>query len=197
MRSTTAVTLPLALGFAALAWTDASNALTLQPESRLWIDGTSTLRAFRCNAGSFDASIEATPGAVKAIIGGERAVQSVVVTVPAEKLDCGNGKMNEHMLKALKASQHEAIVFRVGSYNIEKGTDGVSGTLIGTLTLGGVTKDVAIPAAARADAAGLLRVTGTHEIAMSEYGLKRPTLMMGTLKVGDKVMVGFDLLIRE
>jgi len=31
---------------------------------------------------------------------------------------------------------------------------------------------------------------------MSEYGLKAPSLMMGTMKVGNKVTVKFDLLLK-
>jgi hypothetical protein len=31
---------------------------------------------------------------------------------------------------------------------------------------------------------------------MTEWGLKPPTLMLGTMKVGDRVKVGFDLLLK-
>lgn len=197
MRTTTARILPVTLAIATLAFAGSRNALTLQPESRLWIEGTSTVRSFTCTAGVVEAAVEATPGAVKSVIAGEKAVQSVAITVPAAKLDCNNGRMNEHMLKALKASEHPAIEFRVASYEVAKADVGVTGTLKGTLTLGGVTREIAIDAAARETADGALRVAGKYELAMSDYGLKRPTLMMGTLKVGDRVKVGFDVLLKE
>jgi hypothetical protein len=32
---------------------------------------------------------------------------------------------------------------------------------------------------------------------MTEFGVKPPTLMLGTMKVGDKVKVGFDLYLKN
>jgi hypothetical protein len=37
---------------AVAAWTAATNVLTLQPESRLWLNGTSTVRSFEWTTGS-------------------------------------------------------------------------------------------------------------------------------------------------
>ncbi len=178
------------------AWTPADAPLTLAPQSRLWVDGTSTVRAFQCKATVLDADIDAAPNAVADVLGGEKAVKSVEFRVPAEKLDCGNGTMNEHMFKAIKAKEFKTIAFRVASYDVAKGGDGVRGTLTGTLTLGGVEKKIAVEATGRDGGAGALRVTGTHELRLSEYGLKAPTLMFGTMKVGDAVKVGFDLVLK-
>lgn len=197
MRNTRAGILPFTLALGALAFADFRGTLTLQPESRLWIEGTSTVRSFKCTAGAVEATIEAAPGAVKSIIAGDKAVRSVAITVPAARLDCANDRMNEHMLKALKASQHPAIEFRVASYETVKADDGITGTLAGTLALGGVTRDITIDATARETTEGALRVAGTYELAMSDYGLRRPTLMMGALRVGDRVRVGFDVLLKE
>ena len=47
----------------------------------------------------------------------------------------------------------------------------------------------------RAD--GALRVTGKVPITMTEWGIKPPTLMMGTIKVGQVVTVQFDLLLQH
>ena len=64
------------------------------------------------------------------------------------------------------------------------------------LTLGGVEKPVVVIAKAREEN-GMLRVSGTQKVEMSDFGLKPPTLMMGTLKVGNEVTVGFDLLLKN
>ena len=178
------------------AWTPSDAPLTLQPESRLWVDGTSTVRAFKCKAAVLEADIAAAPGAVGAVLAGEKAVTSVELRVPAARMDCGNGTMNEHMLKALKAKEHGAITFHVASYVVDKTGDGVRGTLTGTLTLGGVQQSIAVAATGQGAAGGMLRVTGVHELKMSDYGLKPPTLMLGTMKVGDAVKVGFDLVLK-
>ena len=178
-------------------WTSIGNVMSLEPQSRLWVAGTSTVRSFECRAGAFDASIESTaPGAAKAVAAGEKAVQTVTVTVPATALDCKNGTMNEHMLKALKAKEHGTIVFKLGSYDIARAGAGVQGTLSGSLTLGGVTKPVTITATGNALPDGTLQVTGMHELNMKDFGLKPPSLMMGTMKVNERVKVNFDLILK-
>jgi len=172
--------------------------LDVQPESRLWIAGTSTVRSFQCQAGSFDAKVEsAGSGAVAAVLGGDKAVSSVVVTVPVEKLDCKNSTMNEHMRKALKADKNPTVVFKVGSYDLAKSTDGVAVTLTGTLTLGGVEKPITVDAQAKAGDNGTLLVSGTREVRMTEFGLQPPKLMLGTLKVDERIKVGFDVILKD
>ena len=61
----------------------------------------------------------------------------------------------------------------------------------------GLEKTITFPGTAVDAGEGTLRVTGTHELRMTEYGLKPPTLMLGSMKVGDKVTVAFDLLLKD
>lgn len=186
----------LLLAPATLAWTGAPGQMSMRPQSRLWINGNSTVRAFECKAAAFETVITtSSEGATVALLAGRKAVESVEVTVPAAELGCGNGTMDEHMLKALKAKEHSTITFRLTSYDVTTGEEGISGTLRGSLLLGGTEKPIAIDAAATQQPDGTLRVQGSHQLRMSEYGLKRPTLMLGTLKVHDEVTVGFDLYL--
>ena len=182
---------------AVVAWTSINTSLSLQPKSRLWIEGTSTVRSFQCQAPTVDATIEATsPEVAKLVTSGEKAVQTVELTIPVKSMDCRNGTMNEHMMKALKANEHPTIVFRLSSYELAEVGEDVKVNLTGTLTLGGVEKSISIVANAENAEDGSLRVEGTHELHMKEYGLKPPTLMMGTMKVKELVRVRFDLLLK-
>jgi polyisoprenoid-binding protein YceI len=179
------------------AWTVANEMLVLQPQSRLWIDGTSTIRSFTCKAAEVNAVVEASgPNAIPQLLGGEKGVKSVHVTVPAEQLDCGNGTMNEHMRKAIKLSENKSIEFRLTDYDVARNPDGVSGTINGTLLLGGVTKPITIKAEGN-PVGGMLHITGSYDLDMTEYGLKPPTLMFGRIKVGQTVKVNYDLLLKS
>ena len=172
--------------------------LDLQPESRLWVAGTSTVRSFQCQAGAFDAKIEsASADAVAAVLAGEKAVSRVEVTVPAEKLDCRNGTMNEHLRKAIKAKEFPTVVFRATSYDLARSSESVGVTLNGSLTLGGVEKPITVKAQAKPGAEGTLVVSGTREVRMTEFGLKPPTLMLGTMKVDEKITVGFEVVLKN
>ena len=187
---------PLALAPLMLAMTGGQS-LTLQPESRLWIEGTSTVRSFRCDATGFGVTVETLgDGAVAAVMLGVKAVSSVGVNVPATQLDCRNGTMNGHMRKALKAEQFPAIAFRMTSYDLATATAGVAGTITGTLALGGVERTITLPAQG-VEQNGVLRITGSQTIRMTEFGLRPPTLMMGAMKVNDPIKVSFDLLLAD
>lgn len=189
--------LAAALALGTGAWTLYEEQLALQPQSKLWVEGTSTVRSWSCQAGDVRATVDASgTNAVARLMTGEKSVQTVNVVLSSEKMDCGNGTMNEHMRKALKTSDTPTIAFKVTSYDLAKEPNGVSGTLTGTLSLGGVTKTIAVPATG-VMTDGALHVTGAYELAMSDYNLQPPSLMFGRIKVRDKVTVKFDLLLKS
>lgn len=182
---------------AALAWTHFNTPLRLQPLSRLWVTGTSTVKSFECQAKSFDASVEgATPDAVTAVLAGERGVAAVELKVPAAQLDCRNGTMNEHMMKAIKGKEFPDIVFHLGTYELAKAAEGSHVALRGTLSLGGVTREITFDADVKAGPTGAMIVAGKHDLHMLEFSLKPPSLMLGTMKVRELVNVNFELLLK-
>jgi hypothetical protein len=187
---------PLVIGWGGSG--GANHDLTLESRSRLWVAGTSTVRSFECSATAFQADVAATsPRAASAVPAGEKDITKVAVSIPARRLDCANGTMNDHMYKALNAAQHELITFRLASYDLVTAGDAATGRINGALAIGGATRSVTIDASARDAGNGVLRVTGAHEIRMSDFGLRAPTLMLGTLRVHDRVEVNFDLYLRE
>ena len=172
--------------------------ITFQPESKLWVDGTSTVRAYSCKATNLQGTVASAGSASSlAIAELQKAVRTVDVSVPVQSLECGNGTMNGHLRNALKAEQNPTIKFRVAQYDVVPGgaNDGTV-KLKGNLTIAGQEKPVTIDASVATDAAGALRVKGSKEILMSEFGVRPPTLMMGTLKVRDRVVVNFDVVLK-
>lgn len=174
------------------AWRPVTAPLTIGADSRLWFDGKSTVRAFSCKATAIEGAIDApTPTAVAEVLKGEKAVKAATLTFPTAKLDCENGTMNGHMLRALNAEKHPAITFALASYELAADSS-VKGTLQGTLTINGVAKPITL-AAGFAPAGQALRVTGSYALTMTEWAVVPPKLMLGTLKVNPLVTVNFDL----
>ena len=189
------VALPLLLPLG--GWTSGSELLSLQPQSKLWVEGGSTLKAWTCKSADVSASVEASgTNAVAQLLTGEKVVKAVEVTLSSEKLDCGSGTMNGHMKKALKVGDFPTIVFHLATYDLKHGADGISGTLIGTLSLGGVKKSISIPATGTTEN-GALHVVGSYELKMTDYDLTPPSLMFGRIKVRDDVTVKFDLMLKS
>jgi polyisoprenoid-binding protein YceI len=180
-----------------IAWRVAADQLTLKPDSRLWVEGTSTVRGFSCKAPVLDATITTAEGdPVAAVLAGKNGVTTVKLSVPVDKMDCGNGTMNGHMQKALKMKEFPAIAFQLENYALTKGDTALAGSLHGSLTIGGVAKAIVLPVTLKAGPDGALRVAGVYELNMRDYQLQPPSLMMGTLKVRENVKVNFDLLLK-
>ncbi|MBM4194816.1 MAG: YceI family protein [Gemmatimonadetes bacterium] len=197
MRNTTKRTGLLGVALVATVGWAAIDSMKLGPESRLWVEGTSTVRSFTCKAAVFDAAIEsAGENPAAALLAGTQAVTTVKLTVPAERLDCGNGTMNGHMVKALKTKDHPTITFALESYDLAKSADSSVVTMHGALTLGGVTKPIALTGSLVPTATGAVRLQGLYELNMKEYQLSPPTLMLGTMRVGERVKVRFDLTMQ-
>ena len=171
--------------------------LVSQPESRLWVEGTSTIKSFKCSVPNFALTVNADVGAVTAVLAGQKAVRTIELTLPAAKIDCGNGTMDDHMRKALKVESAPTILFKLSGYDVAKATTGVEGVVRGSLSLGGAERPVEVTAVATDAGNGALRVAGSYELALSAFDLKRPSLMFGRIKVGDKVQVKFDLILKS
>ena len=172
--------------------------ITFQPESKLWVDGTSTVRAYSCKATTLNGTVASSGGDASLDIAQlDKAVRTVDVSVPVQSLECGNGTMNGHLRNALKMRDNPTIKFRVAQYDVVPGgaNDGTI-KLKGNLTIAGQEKPVTVDATVATDAGGALRVKGSKEILMSEFGVRPPTLMMGTLKVRDRVVVNFDVVLK-
>ncbi|MEP7001033.1 MAG: YceI family protein [bacterium] len=171
--------------------------LVPQPESRIWVEGTSTIKSFKCSVTDFALIVNGDAGAVPAVLDGKKAVKSVALSLPAAKIDCANGTMNDHMRNALKVETAPTIQFTLSGYDVAKAATGVEGVVRGTLSLGGAEHPVDVTAVATDAGNGALRVAGGYELALSAFDLKAPSLMFGRIKVGDKVQVKFDLILKN
>ena len=178
----------------------AADDLVAQPQSRIWVEGTSTIKPFECTVPSFTINVKAAgsaAGAVTAVLSGEKGVRTVELSVPAAKIECGNGTMNEHMRTALKADENPTIKFSLASYDVAKTGAGSRGTMRGSLNLGGAEHPIDIVATATDAGNGAMRIAGGYQVALSAFDLKRPSLMFGRIKVGDEVQVKFDFVLKN
>jgi polyisoprenoid-binding protein YceI len=181
------------LGFAA-----APN-FVIQPDSRIWVVGQSTVRGFTCTAaavqGTIDSGERAAPPSLENLAA---AVSSVELKIDVAQLACGNGTMDGHMKKALKAAEHGTIEYRMDGYSASPPSAGTSTLeLRGTLRIAGADQPIVMTAAATQESDGTLRVQGSQSITMSDWGVKPPSLMLGTMKVKDDVVVNFDIRLRQ
>ncbi|MBA2243873.1 MAG: YceI family protein [Gemmatimonadetes bacterium] len=174
-------------------------ALRIQPSSKVWVEGNSTVRRYKCEAARVSGSVAVDPASSSTAIADlQKAVTGVELSIPVAQLACGDNTMDGHMRKALQAESHPAITFRLTSHEVlPQGTEKGTVKMTGRLNIAGKENVVTVSAEATQEANGGLRVKGSKELKMTEFGVKPPTLMMGTLKVHDPVTVHFDLILRQ
>jgi polyisoprenoid-binding protein YceI len=176
---------------------DDTTTYSVRPESRLWLEGNSTVRRYRCEATRFEAAIEA--GAAKKsleIADLQSSVRGVRLTVPVDQLNCGDGTMEGHLRRALNQPDHPVISYRLGSHKVSADAAGrATVALTGSLTINGQERPLTMEVEAIQEANGSLRVKGNQELKMTEFGVRPPRLMLGTLRVHDEVVVHFDILL--
>jgi polyisoprenoid-binding protein YceI len=186
------VGLVLAVAALAAAASAAGLATTYRPmPSKVTVSGTSTLHDWTVESAKIEGEVTVPEG----FLAGDAAVQpTVAVSIPAGSLASGKKKMDDLMHGALRAEEHKSIQYRLVSAKPKSGagSDRVVLDTRGRLTIAGKTREVPMEVEVLRQAGGRLLVKGTAAITMSDFGMKPPTAMLGTVKTGDDVTVRFE-----
>ncbi len=121
----------------------------------------------------------------------------VELTIDAASYDSGDGSRDEDVKRnSLEVQTFPTISFRGDRASSvrtdDKGRSEVE--LSGKLTLHGVTKAIVVPLTTAIDASGRLTVEGEYTFKFEEYGVKRPSKMMGMMKTGDEATISFHVV---
>jgi polyisoprenoid-binding protein YceI len=183
-------TLPIALVLALAAFAASAEKFLGTTGSVVRVEGTSTLHAWTMESPSVTGRIDApTPG-------NWNTPANAVVTIPVTSIKSEHAKMDKLMADALKAKTHPEIRFEMTSAR-PRSTNGDAFVLEtkGRLAIAGVTRDVAFDVQGSRNADGKYTLVGQAPIKMSDYGIKPPTAMMGTIKTGNDVKVTFRWVV--
>jgi len=168
-----------------------------EPQSQIWLEGSSTLHPFTIHATSQDFALsfaKGTSDAAAALAAQEPA--AMTLTIPVYGLKSTESKsMDRNMQKALKAGQHPDITFAMTSYQVKPEEGGYKISAQGNLSIAGVQKPVTIEADARVAKDGVT-IDGQEPVIMSDFGVKPPVMMFGAIKVADRILVRFHLNLK-
>jgi hypothetical protein len=187
----------LALGLVAIPYAVAGQP---QPElklntARVSINGTSNIHPF--TASTTDVRMSRM---VLAPADGDRlqsaakpgGVEAFEIAIKAASLASSKDGLDKNMHKALKASEHPDITFKLS--RLEAGAAANALRAVGLLKIAGVEKEVVLPLKVAINAA-TIGVTGDIALLMTDYGIKPPTAMLGMAKADNKITVTFELAL--
>jgi polyisoprenoid-binding protein YceI len=166
----------------------AQNPVLIEKESQVGIRGTSNLHDWQEAAEEFSIDMKLSSDADSGPV-----IDMVLFKCKSASITSDNSIMTNKTHNALNVDKHPEIHFSSTDKSALKVTDGkFSSTISGVLTINGIAKQVAVPLDGHL-AGGKLHVKGEKLIKMSDYGVKAPTALMGTLKTGNEVTVAFEL----
>ena len=184
----------LAAATAGQAGAQESTKLKLEPGTELSITGTSTVHGFTCKTNRIDATLVVDKGYTSDLTKIAKPIVSVRVEIPVKSLDCGNNGMNNNMFKTLNADKNPTIVYTLGGYDLMNGTSSSFGArTTGTLLIAGTEKTRTMEIKAERIDDNKATAKGEHSILLTDFGIKPPSFMLGTLKVGNEIKIKFNL----
>ena len=170
--------------------------LTVQPSSSLTINGKTNVNKYTCTIARYS-------GSDTLVMKGERG-KGVTFTKGAVKLaatefDCNMNVITKDFQKTINADEFPFIVINFISFGQEPTFQATEEKFKGTiaLSLAGKSKPVEIRCAIKKDEAGDFHLTGHKDFTFSDFELKPPTKMLGTVKVQEKITVNFHLVIHK
>jgi polyisoprenoid-binding protein YceI len=170
--------------------------LRLDPGSEVTIEGTSSMHAFHCKTNKIMAYVDVDPGYTKDLTKVVRPIVSVKVNIVVRTLSCGNGQMDKNMYSTLDADKNPIIKYTMSGYDILDGSAKPAAFVAkttGTLTISGQEKVISMRINAERLSDGKATAQGEQNVLMTDFGIKPPSFMFGTLKVGNEIKVKFNL----
>lgn len=157
--------------------------ISLKPDqSEMQVLGTSSIHDWESDVKDFS---------IKGILVGDDQIKNLRVDVKAISLKSGKSIMDDKTYDALKTDDHPVIRFSADQLFITGKK--VKGK--GKLSLSGQTRDIEVEADVVDKAPGQLKIQGAVQLNMTEFGVKPPSAMFGSITTGDVVTIKYDLLL--
>jgi polyisoprenoid-binding protein YceI len=154
---------------------------------KVTVDGTSSLHDFTSDVTKVTwAGSIVTEGKVV------KSITNATVTMNVESIKSTKGDtMDEKTYEAFNSKKNPTIIFKLTKATIT----GNKVKADGTLTMNGVAKPITMNVTSVVQADGTVKLTGSQEINMKDHKMVPPKAVMGTIKVGEKVKVNFELVV--
>lgn len=185
-----------------------------EDDSRVWIEGTSTVNDFTCSTQqieghaqlTLESSSTASPSSdttraqnavPTASTDPSADTPTILARVPVRALDCGKRRQNRDLYEAMKASNHPEIQYEIVQANVmappDSSRDHYVLEAIGNLTIAGETRTVRLTLQGRRLGDGRVHAQGTLPIQMTQFNVDPPTAMLGLIRVRDEITVHFNV----
>jgi polyisoprenoid-binding protein YceI len=126
-----------------------------------------------------------------------KQIHFLTIKIDVKSLKSGNGIMDGKTYDAFDYKKNPTIIFQLVETSQVKLSDKEEEiTLTGNLSFAGQTRKITIKSISKITKTGDYQLKGSVPLKMSDYGMKAPTAMLGTMKTGDAVTIKFDVTFK-
>jgi polyisoprenoid-binding protein YceI len=130
-------------------------------------------------------------------INSSKQISAIIIKVEVKSLKSGNGIMDGKTYDAFDYKKNPYIVFQLIHASQAKLADNDTEiTLTGNLTCAGQTRKISIKTTGKITKSGDYQLKGSVPLKMTDFKMKPPVAMLGTMKTGDAVTVKFDVTFK-
>lgn len=126
------------------------------------------------------------------------AIQALYLEIPVRTIKSAKGSiMDGKTYEALRADNHPNITFQLDRVSkINKSGDGFDVAATGYLFIAGATNKIDMNVRVKVGPDGSITFNGSKKLKMTDYKIKPPTALMGTLTTGDEVEIAFNITLK-
>lgn len=160
--------------------------------SSLSVTGTSTLHNWHMVVTNYS-------GAFNALINEQNdiVIKSGDFVCDANSITSDNSMMDNKAHDALNTDRYKQIAFyliNAASLVVNGGT--IESKIIGELHISGHKHAAMLPINGTIDTEGNIKIVGAVDVKMSDFNIKPPSALMGTVKSGDDVTIHYQLIFK-
>jgi len=165
---------------------------TANDSSEVFISGTSTLHNWKENLEKFTVTVLVEESNARDIVFKNIRFSALVGDLKSEA-----ALMDTKTFNALKKDKYPTITFSAESETkLQVVENKFVGKVSGTLIIAGVKKQVLVGIKGIIED-GKISVSGVYPVSMSEYDIKAPKFLFGTIKADNDVKVHFSLQLNK
>jgi hypothetical protein len=169
----------------------------IDPESKLFLEGSSNVVDFACHCTS---SLQGGRGMITEQDNGFTFLNSVL-KLPVQALDCGNRVMNKDMYVALAAEEHPFVEIQLLSVRAHDHQlfgechewENLQARLM--LKIAGEAREVIMHVRGTHLGYQRYRFVGAKPIYLTNFNIEPPRAMLGAIRVDDCIRINMDLVL--
>jgi len=163
----------------------AQTAVLISQNSTVSILGTSNVHDWEMKVTKINSEL---------VVSSFKQITSLAVKIPVLSIKSGNGIMDDKTYDAFDSNKNPTIIFQLTEASTIKLTNkDTEITLTGNLIIAGEPRKISFKTIGKITKTGDYQLKGIMLLKMTDFKMKPPTAMLGSMKTGDAITVKFDV----